>query len=144
MFGHFFSSCETALLLARKWHFPFFVVIIKTFCITVIISVIIRFRTLVLVSAPSNLLMSISTPILISTPIEKSTLLPKNASLPIGVYIPISTPYSVSVLALLGYMHIKINRGPFSFNCSLKASLQKECSSSQSLNLNVHVTTQFL
>ena len=40
--------------------------------------------------------------------------------------------YSVSVIALLEYMYIVISRGSFSFNYSLKASLQ--WSSSQSLN----------
>ena len=52
-------------------------------------------------------------------------------------------PYSVSVIALLDCMNIEINRGPSSFNHSLKASRQKKWSS-LSLNYRVAVNAQFL
>ena len=35
-------------------------------------------------------------------------------------------PYSVSVMALLGYMYVEINRGSSSFHCSHVTSLQKQ------------------
>ena len=42
-------------------------------------------------------------------------------------------PYSVSVIGLLEYVNIEINRGPSSFNYSLKASRQKRRSLSLSI-----------
>ena len=53
-------------------------------------------------------------------------------------------PCSVSVIALLEYMYIEINRGSSSFHCSHVASLQKQWASSQSLNYYVYVSAQFL
>ena len=46
-------------------------------------------------------------------------------------------PNSVSVMALLEFMCIKINHGSSSSDCLLKASLQKQWRSSQSLNYYV-------
>ena len=45
---------------------------------------------------------------------------------------------------LLECVDIEINRSSSFFNCSLKASLQKQWSSSQSLNSYVYVNAQFL
>ena len=53
-------------------------------------------------------------------------------------------PYSVSVIALLEFMYIEINRGSPSFYCSHVAPLKKKWPSSQSLNYYVHVSVQFL
>ena len=41
-------------------------------------------------------------------------------------------PYSVSVIALLKFMYIEINRGSFSFYCSHVAPIKKKWPSSQS------------
>ena len=53
-------------------------------------------------------------------------------------------PYSVSVIALLEFMYIEINRGSFSFYCSHVAPIKKKWPSSQSLNYYVLVSAQFL
>ena len=57
---------------------------------------------------------------------------------------PNKRPYSVSVIALLEFMCIEINRGSSSFYCSHVAPLKKKWPSSQSLNYCVHVSAQFL
>ena len=48
-------------------------------------------------------------------------------------------PYSVLMIALLKYISIKICHGSYSFDCLLKALLQKRWSSSPSPSLNCYI-----
>ena len=81
----------------------------------------------------SNLFLLISLPILLCIPTEQA------ASLQWAPYTN-KRPYFVSVIALL-LAHC--NCGWSSFNCSLRASLQKRWPSSQSLNYYIHVNANF-
>ena len=51
-------------------------------------------------------------------------------------------PYSVLMIALLKYISIKICHGSYSFDCLLKALLQKRWSSSPSLNCYIHLSVE--
>ena len=51
-------------------------------------------------------------------------------------------PYSVLMIELLKYISIKICHGSYSFDCLLKALLQKRWSSSPSLNCYIHLSVE--